>query len=703
MPKAKRTIAIIAAGVTALSIWTSSPSEGAAVPTLDTIRVGIFLNTSKYTLNTAVSTFSSSGSLKVGIRLPSSVVPLFATSAGEIIRFTMDDYKPQLFETTDYMTALNVMKRLKALGASGIMTAVTDPRGKVYQISEGSYTTAADASAAGSKWLKDATIAGYVGKTAKAALIGPLHLETGMKYASKSEAAAAAQKLTAKGIEAYAAMKQNGTASGIYTVLIGAESDAAALSAVKSKALQADASLAMSQTDAKSAYMLIRDDYTTAESASKPPVALYSVPLADTKVWIETKDPSGIKLAERYSRSYRGSFEVSGMNNKMAVINEVPFEQYVYAVVGAEMPASWPAEALKAQAVAARTYALYQGFGYQIAHVVDTTLSQAYGGIGSEKPATIAAVDATQGQVAMYDGKVINTVFSSSAGGFTADATEIWGSAVDYLKSIQSPDTSSENGLYKWYRVVLSNNLVGYIREDLLEDTGQKSVSGQAVLRVKGDGTKVRPIPLVQDNVQVVDTVNKGTLVVQLEKVTQSNEMNWVRGTYSAADMLKLTQGKLVKAISGPIRTLSISKMGPSGRPTEIQANGQVISVKNPDAYRAAFGGLPSTLFKIDETAKLTIAGSGGATSDRPSDSGAMYMIGGNGKNQELKAANFFVLNGSGEVRAATKDPAFRFVGAGNGHGVGLSQYGARGLANLGYDYKYIMQYYYKDAKIVKE
>ncbi|NBC67895.1 SpoIID/LytB domain-containing protein [Paenibacillus sacheonensis] len=703
MPNARRTLAVFGAGVIALSVWSSHPTEGAAVPQLDTIRVGIFMNTSKYALNTATATFSSTGGMKVGMRLPSSVVPMFVSGSDETVRFTMDDYKPIVLETTDYLAATAVVKRLKALGGSGMMIGLNDARGKVYQISEGSYATAAAAGAAGDKWLKDGTIAGYAGKAAKADLMGPLHLESGMIFASKNEAVAAAQKLAASGIEAYAAIKQSGTAAGVYTVLLGSESDQAALSALGTKAQQAESGLSPTPTDPKSLYVLIRDDYTTAESVSKPPASLYSVPLTGAKLWLETTADTGIKLAERYGRSYRGAFEVSGLGNRMAVVNEVPFEQYISAVVGAEMPASWPAEALKAQAVAARTYALYQGFGFQIAHVVDTTLSQAYGGIGSEKAATIAAVEATQGEVAMYGGKVINTVFSSSAGGFTADAQEIWGSSFDYLKSVQSPDTSSENGLYKWYRVVTPNNLVGYIREDLLEDSGQKSAGGQAVLRVKSAGTKVRPIPLVQDTVPVVDTVNAGALVVSLEKVTQSNEMSWVRGTYSAAELLKLTQGKLSKPIAGPIRTLEISKQGPSGRPTEITANGQALSVKTPDAFRSAFGGLPSTLFKIDETARLTIAGSGGATTEKPADGSAMYILGGDGKKQELTAPNYFIVNGSGTVRAATKEPEFRFVGSGNGHGVGLSQYGARGLAGLGYDYKYIMQYYYKDAKIVKE
>ncbi|AZN43867.1 SpoIID/LytB domain-containing protein [Paenibacillus albus] len=704
MPKTMRTVTAILAGVIGLSVWTALPSNGAAVPSLDTIRVGIFMDTNKYKLNTAAASFSSAGTLQVGLRLPSGVIPMFQTGSGEMIRFTLDDYKPMLLESTNYQTALALLKRLKAMGGSGMMTTTNDPRGKVYQIVEGSYPSAAEAKAAGDRWLKDATVAGYTGKGSNATLIGPLHLETGMSYASKSEAVKAAQSLSASGAEAYAALKQSGSAA-VYTVLIGAESDQTALGKVKAAALQANPALALAirQTDAANVYSLIRDDYTTAESASKPPVALYSVPAAGAKLWVATTAESGIKLTERYNRSYRGSFEVSGLNNKLAVINELPFEQYVYAVVGAEMPASWPAEALKSQAIAARTYALYQGFGFQVAHVVDTTLSQAYGGIGSEKPTTIAAVDATRGEVAMYNGKLIETVFSSSAGGMTADSKEIWGSDIAYLKSVSSPDTASEKGLYKWYRIVAPSGSVGYMREDLLDVTDQVSPAGQPLLRVKTNGSKMRPIPLIQDDVPVVDSVNAGTLVVQLDKVTQSNEMSWVRGSYSADALLKLTQGKLQKAISGKITTLEVSQRGPSGRPTEIQVNGQKLQVKNPDGYRSAFGGLPSTFFTIDETARVTMAGAGNSLRNRPEDSSAVYIQGGDGSARELKTSNYFILGGDGQVRAATKDPGFRFVGNGYGHGVGLSQYGARGLAELGYDYKYIMQYYYKDAKIVKE
>ena len=72
-----------------------------------------------------------------------------------------------------------------------------------------------------------------------------------------------------------------------------------------------------------------------------------------------------------------------------------------------------------------------------------------------------------------------------------------------YLKTVQSPDESSEKGLYHWYRAVLDSGDVGYIREDLLEETGMKTEIGQAIMRVKSDGVKVRPIPVIQENVPV--------------------------------------------------------------------------------------------------------------------------------------------------------------------------------------------------------
>ncbi|MFC4100003.1 SpoIID/LytB domain-containing protein [Paenibacillus xanthanilyticus] len=698
-PRSWRRIAVsLMAALLLVSVWTAWPSYG-AVPKLDTIRVAIFIDLPKYKLNTATGTFSASGGLEIGVRQPSGVQPLLTAKAGETVRFTLDDYKVRVFESADFSKALAAAKRVKTAGGSPFLTSASKG-GLVYQVQEGSYPTAAAAKTAAAKWAGDGTLSSITGK-ADSTVTGPMHLEAGA-YASLEEARAAAAAFGAAGLDAYAARKQSGTAAAVYTVLVGSATDSAGLAAVKTAAAALPEGAALQAADtAASSYLLMLEDYAVT-GAPNAPQALYALPASGTKVWIRSTSEGGIKFAERYGRSYRGQFEVSGLNGKLTIVNELPFEQYLYSVVGAEMPASWHAEALKAQAVAARTYALYQGFGFQVAHVVDTVLSQAYGGISAEKPATIKAVDATKGEVAMYGGKLIETVFSSSAGGATAEAQEIWSSAVPYLKTVKSPDEVSEKGLYKWYRVVLPSGVNGYIREDLLASTDEKTPAGSPIMSVKGNGVKVRPIPLVQDAVAPLSQVNSGTRVVVLEKVTQSNEMSWVRGPFTSSELLATIKGKVKTAVQGPIRTLEISKTGPSGRPTEIKANGSVLAVGNPDAFRSAFGGLPSTNFRIDETSRMAIAGAAG-TAERTSGSAGFIVQGGEGNAEEIGGSQLYIMNGKGEIRAATKEPSFRFVGNGYGHGVGLSQYGARGLAEAGYDYQYILQYYYKDVTIGKE
>ncbi|MFH0071202.1 sporulation protein, partial [Peribacillus sp. NPDC056705] len=85
----------------------------------------------------------------------------------------------------------------------------------------------------------------------------------------------------------------------------------------------------------------------------------------------------------------------------------------------------------------------------------------------------IAAVDATQGEVVKKDGRLVETVFSSNSGGITADAVEIWGNRHDVLTSVQSSgDASAQASLNKWYHVLLSNGVQGYVRADNAKETG---------------------------------------------------------------------------------------------------------------------------------------------------------------------------------------------------------------------------------------
>jgi len=682
-------MAALLGAVMLATVWVA-PASQAAAPKLDTIRVAIVIDHARYKLNVPIVTLSSAGSLGVGFNLPTGVVPLFQTGTGESVRFTLDDFKVKVAESAQLATAQAIVKRLLAAGGVAYINAVPRNGGTAYQVMEGSYATAAAAATAVTKWNNDSGIAALNGKAATVA--GPQHLVSG-SYGTITEARQAAAVFGAAGVDAFLGMLHGGAEGGKYTVLVGAAIDAAALNAVNAKA---SAVGEVKSLAAGTPYVMLVDDYT--EGSAK---TLVAVPSGTAKAWVTTNASTGIKLTERYNRNYRGAFEISGANGKLTAINELPFEQYLYSVVGGEMPASWPAEALKAQAVAARTFALYQGNAFQMAHVVDTTLSQAYGGIGAEKPTTIKAVDATAGQVLLYKDKLIEALFSSSAGGATSEATEVWGNDVPYMRTVVSPDEVSEKGLYYWYRVVLPSGNTGYIREDLVEATSEKTAAGSAVMRVKGDSAMVRPIPLVQDKVPVVDKASKGTRVVVLERVIQSNEMSWVRGPFTP-QALQTTIKAAGITLDASIRTFETGKRGPSGRPLELLVNGKPLNAKYPDAFRTALGGLPSTRFQIDETARLTVAGANDKRRERPDGGSGLSILGANGKTA-TQGNNLFVMNGKGEIRATTKEPTYRFIGNGYGHGVGMSQYGARGLAEKGYDYSYILQYYYKDVKIAKD
>jgi stage II sporulation protein D len=137
-------------------------------------------------------------------------------------------------------------------------------------------------------------------------------------------------------------------------------------------------------------------------------------------------------------RRYRGSIQIDVANGRLRAVNVVGLEHYLYGVVPAEMPYTWHPEALKAQAVVARSYALATRRTGAFDLYPDTR-SQVYLGIDHEKPSTNAAVDATAGKVVLYEGQVAKTFFFSSSGGRTASAEDVWGEAVPYLLSVPDP------------------------------------------------------------------------------------------------------------------------------------------------------------------------------------------------------------------------------------------------------------------------
>jgi stage II sporulation protein D len=138
-------------------------------------------------------------------------------------------------------------------------------------------------------------------------------------------------------------------------------------------------------------------------------------------------------------RAYRGSLRILKVGSKVRVVNVVDLDLYLRGVVPSEMPKDWAPEALKAQAVAARSYALshlHPGGGYDL---YPDTRDQVYLGIPHEAPATTSAVNATAGQVVLYKGKVASTYFFSTSGGRTASSQDLYpdAPAIPYLVSVE--------------------------------------------------------------------------------------------------------------------------------------------------------------------------------------------------------------------------------------------------------------------------
>ena len=163
--------------------------------------------------------------------------------------------------------------------------------------------------------------------------------------------------------------------------------------------------------------------------------------LGTNQVIIKTKTP-GFLCSKR--AWYRGDFIITNWGSGATLINNLPLEDYLKGVVPSEMPSRWNQEALKAQAIAARSYAVAtknagkhasQGFD-----LVDSTADQAYGGASAEKTSTTKAVEDTKGIVLIQDKKVLPTYYHASSGG----QTKVWGSNSSFLQSVPSFDEGTK-------------------------------------------------------------------------------------------------------------------------------------------------------------------------------------------------------------------------------------------------------------------
>ncbi len=195
--------------------------------------------------------------------------------------------------------------------------------------------------------------------------------------------------------------------------------------------------------------------------------------------------------------TYRGKLAAVADSGSLNVVNDVPIDAYVKGVVPNEVPASWPAAALRAQAVAARSYALATGVGGTGFDFYDDTRSQVYSGLAGEQPATNAAVKKTSKQVVKYQGDVIPTYFFSSSGGRTENVEHGFpgGSPKPYLKSVKDPyDKASPD--HRWTvtytRAEMKSKLSGLVKGKLRDIEITRTGSSPRIVKAKiiGSGGK---------------------------------------------------------------------------------------------------------------------------------------------------------------------------------------------------------------------
>lgn len=353
-------------------------------------------------------------------------------------------------------------------------------------------------------------------------------------------------------------------------------------------------------------------------------------------------------------RLYRGVIEVvKGQYSGLTAVNVVDFEDYLYGVVNNEMNGSNPMEALKAQAVAARSMATYQynrfvSRGYNL---VDTTTNQVYRGVTSENSNTTRAVDETSGEVAYYNGRVAETIYCSSSGGHTENAKYIWGNDVPYLSGVK--DIYEENN-HDWTRTITLADIDKCLRDDGINIGNAK---GMEIVSFTPSG-RVKEL-------RIIGTNGSHTLTKEMPR----NFFHAATGGSLKSTMYKFTP------YSGN------EQWGSSGSTGVDLENTYVLTAAGQE--QVSLDGL--RVESAYDTAKLY-------TDEEIAIMSADGLVGGN----ETTGDTGF--NPGNEKLVVYGDVTL--YGKGYGHGVGMSQNGAIAMARKGYDYESILNFYYPGVTI---
>jgi len=353
------------------------------------------------------------------------------------------------------------------------------------------------------------------------------------------------------------------------------------------------------------------------------------------------------------SRRYRGTIEILRGNSGVSAVNVLSVDEYLYSVVPSEMPSSWHIEALKAQAVASRSYAatragVHTNAGYDLC---DREHCQMYLGISSEKETATRAVAETTGIMAYYENEIINAVYSSSSGGATANSEDVWTEAVPYLRGVADTyDTTGKN----WQRSI--------------------SLSEMTSLLISNGYDIGSAVSVAIDTVSAQGRVNK--LVITGTSGTASLDKEEVRTFFSglSGGSLESRYFSFGEDFSKPNISLGAASVFVRG----AQETGEYAI---NSLYAHLFEGIPAV--KVANGAVVISAG--GISNINPVT--------------DNSAADNIAASDAGAGLVWTKDPVI-ITGYGYGHGVGMSQHGANGMAQAGFSYREILTHYYTGIDI---
>ena len=373
-------------------------------------------------------------------------------------------------------------------------------------------------------------------------------------------------------------------------------------------------------------------------------------------------DVTGADTVRTWFKGYRyyGGFRYERIGGgDLTVVNIVDLETYIKGVVPYEMSNSWPLEALKVQAVCARSYAyinIHSGkhTSYHF-DVCNTTDCQAYYGAGTNSSSyqanerTDQAVDETAGEYAWYDGQVIEAFYSSSHGGASESVYNVWGSSLEqypYLCGVEDPyeaDMASKNSYSSWTVSYTSSELA-----QRLQARGYNASSGIASLTLTYSD--------LGNVIQVRVTYGNG----------ESNDLKptSIRSVFGVSSIRFTVNGQSVS-----------SGAGTSSSGGGLTANGSA-SLDSQGTYTVISGS--GSLSQAGLDGLYAISGSGSVT---PAEDAAS----GGGSGTDTPAGTQVTVSGS----------SYSFQGSGNGHQLGLSQYGARAMAERGFTYDEIIEFYY--------